>query len=58
MKDEINDFERILIAQDMAERGITNYSMKRGNNCVWVWYGLVNAYYIFKEGQICQIQYD
>jgi len=56
--EDINEFEKILIAEDLAKKGITRYDMKRGNNCVWVWYGYVNAYYIFNKGQIVDIQID
>lgn len=55
---DINSFEQILIAEDMERRGIKTYGMQRGNNCVWVWYGYVNAYYSFRNGQIHEIQYD
>jgi hypothetical protein len=54
----INEFEAILIMEDLRLRGITNYTMLPGNNCVWVSYGLVNSYYIFRNGQIADIQYD
>ena len=58
MNNEVNDFERILIEEDLHKKGIRHYEMQRGNNCVWVWYGLVNAYYIFRDGQIADIQVD
>ena len=58
MSKDINDFERILIEEDLHKKGIKNYGMQKGNDCVWVWYGYVNAYYIFHKGQIAQIQID
>lgn len=58
MNNDINIFERILIEEDLKKKGITHYGMQRGNDCVWVWYGRVNAYYIFHNGQIDQIQID
>lgn len=54
----INEFEYILIVDDLKKKGITNYGMKKGNDSVWVWYGLVNAYYIFRNGQIADIWID
>ena len=58
MTNELNSFEVILIHEDMHRRGIVNYSMRPGNDCIWVSYGLVDAYYIFRDGKIADIQYD
>jgi hypothetical protein len=32
--------------------------MKRGNNCVWVSYGRVDAYYIFRDEKLVDVQID
>jgi hypothetical protein len=58
MHKELNEFEVILVHEDMRIRGIVNYDMRPGNDCIWVNYGLVNCYYIFRNGQIFDIQYD
>jgi hypothetical protein len=58
MNKELNEFEVILVHEDMRQRGIVNYDMRPGNNCIWVNYGLVNCYYIFRNGQIADVQYD
>jgi len=58
MMNELNEFEVILIHEDLRQRGIANYSMRPGNGCIWVSYGLVNAYYIFRNGQIADVQID
>lgn len=58
MTNELNSFEVILVHEDMRERGIADYSMRPGNDCIWVSYGLVDAYYIFRDGKIADIQYD
>ena len=42
----------------MARKGITHYTMAKGNDCIWVYYGLMNLYYIFKNGKIHDIQID
>jgi hypothetical protein len=55
---ELNSFEVILVHEDMRRRGIVDYDMRPGNDCIWVNYGLVNCYYIFRNGQIADIQYD
>jgi len=58
MMNELNEFEVILVHEDMRQKGIVNYSMRPGNDCIWVSYGLVNAYYIFRNGQIADVQID
>ena len=34
------------------------YAMQNGNNCVWVSMGLVDMYFILREGKIVDIQVD
>lgn len=58
MTTELNEFEVILVHDDLRQKGITNYSMQPGNDCIWVTYGLVDCYYIFRNGQIADVQYD
>jgi hypothetical protein len=58
MHKDLNEFEVILVHEDMRKRGIVNYDMRPGNDCIWVNYGLVNCYYIFRNGQIADVQYD
>ena len=53
-----NEFELILIQEDLRKKGIINYKVLPGNDAVWVYYGLVNSYYIFRDGQIADIQID
>ena len=54
----MNEFELMLVHEDMRQRGITNYSTQPGNDCIWVSYQRVNAYYIFQDGVVMDIQYD
>jgi hypothetical protein len=54
----MNEFEQMLVIEDLRKRGIENYSMQAGNNCIWVSYGLVNSYYIFRNGKIADVQID
>jgi hypothetical protein len=58
MQQEVNMFDRILVVDDLARQGITNYTMRPGNRCVWVSYGLVNCYYVIRNGQIAEVQFD
>ena len=55
---EMNEFEVMLVQKDLQDKGIENYTMHPGNECIWVSYGLVNCYYIFREGRIADIQVD
>lgn len=54
----MNEFEVILVHEDLHQKGIKNYTMRQGNDCIWVSYDLVDCYYIFREGQIVDIQFD
>ena len=54
----MNEFELMLVHEDMLERGITDYEVQPGHNCIWVSYRRVNAYYIFQDGIIVDVQYD
>jgi hypothetical protein len=54
----MNEFEVIMVQDDLAKRGIQYYTMRPGNDCVWVSYGLMDAYYIFRNGQIVDVQID
>ena len=54
----MNEFEVMLVTEDLRIKGIENYTMRPGNDCVWVTHGLVNCYYIFRDGRIADIQID
>jgi hypothetical protein len=54
----MNEFEVIQVVEDLRQRGITHYDMRQGNDCVWVNYGRINAYYLFRDGKIAEIQFD
>jgi hypothetical protein len=54
----LNPLELMLVAQDLESRDIKYATAYRGNNCIWVHYGLVDCYYIFRDGHIADIQYD
>lgn len=56
--DQIQQFEVDQITASLAAQGVTNFTMKRGNNCVWVEYGRVDAYYIFRNEKLVDVQID
>jgi hypothetical protein len=55
---KMNEFEVIMVQDDLTKKGIQNYTMRPGNDCIWVSYGLINCYYIFRAGQIADVQVD
>jgi hypothetical protein len=57
-QEHLNPLEVILVADDMARKGIKHYTMARGNDCIWVYYGQMNLYYIFRDGKLVDIQID
>ena len=54
----MNEFEMLLVQDDLRRKSIEHYTMRPGNDCIWVTYGLVDCYYIFREGRIVDIQVD
>jgi hypothetical protein len=55
---DMNSFEVMLVLEDLKKQGIEHYSIQPGNDCIWVSYGLVNSYYIFRGGKIAEVQFD
>lgn len=58
MVKEINEFEAIQVIEHLRKLGVTDYTMRPGNGCVWVSYGRINSYYIFRNGLLADVQYD
>jgi hypothetical protein len=58
MSQELNSFEVMLVQEDLHRQGIKHYEMRPGNNSIWVSYGLVDMYYIFRDGKIVDVQVD
>jgi hypothetical protein len=60
--DQMNPLEVMLVADYMEKRGEVNYSMRPGNDCIWVSSGSasvpINRYFIFKDGKMVDIQID
>lgn len=59
---EINEFDRILVMDDLKKRNIETYTMCPGNECVWVTHYrrgfAINDYYIIRKGRIVDIITD
>jgi hypothetical protein len=62
MMREVNTFERLVVAEDLRQRGYDSFEMRPGNDCVWVTvprggYSL-EMYYIFQDGKLVDVQID
>ena len=55
---EMNPAELQIVSEHLLKQGITDYSARQGNNCIWVNYGVINSYYIFRDGKLVDIQID
>ena len=62
MDHSMNEFEVILVQQDLMHKGYHDFRLQPGNGCVWavvcsgaMW---LDFYYIFRDGQIADIQVD
>jgi hypothetical protein len=54
----LNPIEVMQVQIDLERKGIKHYDMRAGNDCIWVNYGWVNCYYIFRNGEIADVQID
>jgi hypothetical protein len=55
---KLNELEVLVVADHLENKGIKSYTLTKGNNCIWAYYGQINEYYIFRDGQIVDIQID
>jgi hypothetical protein len=58
-QDQLNELEVIVVA-DYMEKNYpdVHYTMTPGNDCIWVYYGNINKYFIFRGGKLVDIQID
>lgn len=57
--DLMNEFEMILVDQYMQKNHpAVHYTMTPGNQCIWVYYGSINFYFVFRDGKIADVQID
>jgi hypothetical protein len=54
----LNEFEVLQVAEHMKKHGVESYTLTQGNACIWAYYGRINEYYIFRDGEIADIQVD
>ena len=55
---ELNPLEVLVVAERLKNKGVEHYTLTRGNDCIWAYYGVINEYYIFREGKLVDIQID
>ena len=58
----VNEFELIVVLDKLKQQNIDYATVRPGNDCVWVSWGSaqvpMNAYYIFNQGRLVDIQID
>jgi hypothetical protein len=54
----LNPLEVIVVVEALAKKNVKHYTLARGNNCIWAYYGFINEYYIFSKGHLVDIQVD
>ena len=55
---DVDPLELMVVYDDLKSRGVEHATIYKGNNCIWAHYGLVDAYYIFKNFELVDIQFD
>lgn len=56
----LNTFEVMQVTADLEQRGVRDYDLRSGNDCVWactrpragIWQ---DFYYIFRDGRIIEV---
>jgi hypothetical protein len=58
----VNEFELIVVLDQLKQQGKVWATVQPGNDCVWVSSGSsscpINEYYIFKAGRLVDVQID
>jgi hypothetical protein len=54
----LNPLEVLVVTEELKRKGIENYTLTQGNDCIWAYYGRINEYYIFRDGELVDIQID
>lgn len=59
---DINELELLVVMDHLKKRGTEYADIYKGNDCIWVATGSssrpINEYFIFREGQLVDIQID
>ena len=54
----VNVLEAIVVIDKLQKQGVTHAVLRPGNDCVWASHGRIDEYYIFRNGQLVDIQID
>ena len=54
----LNELEVMVVADHLKNKGVEDYELLPGNRCIWDTYGLINEYYVFRDGKLVDIQID
>ena len=54
----LNPLEVLIVSKHLESNGVKHYNLIPGNDCIWAYYGVINEYYIFKDGKLVDIQID
>jgi hypothetical protein len=54
----VNEFEALMVIEDLRKKGVTYADLRPGNQCVWVSHSQLETYYIFNNGRLVDIQID
>ncbi len=54
----LNPLEVLVVTEELKRKGVENYTLTQGNQCIWAYYGRINEYYIFRDGELVDIQID
>jgi len=54
----LNPLEVLTVCDYYERKGVSSYTLARGNDCIWAYYGFINEYFIFREGKLVDIQID
>ena len=54
----LNPLEVLIVCDELKRKGVENYTLTEGNQCIWAYYGRINEYYIFRDGRLVDVQID
>ena len=55
---DINELELLVVLDQLEKAGTKSAQIYKGNGCIWVTSGVVNQYYIFRDGIHIDTQVD
>ena len=50
--------ELMIVRERLRQQGVDCATIRPGNQCVWVTWGLISEYYIFRDGRLVDVQVD